>query len=461
MPIYRQGQEINRLFRSGTAQQVWNAGNRIFPEAIIVDRDFTLADAGISFSVSESGLVSVSLLLGAFEDLSIATFTNIVNGSTIDEVIVDTERVLNGFVRVPTDAMWTNSGERIAIAGTTTIQDAVDQMSAWTNTAQGEVMGGTEQPEMCGMFGAWRGAIGTTDLEFDAGGIPESAICASAEELCTIVRDRICTTDFTGATREDTYTCEITQQGEGTSGCAAISSLGLPTGMLGDMETSTVTGLTRQVQRMDTETRQVRNRDFTPATSEFVLGDLQITANNTNIPAGGANAGDNLNPFVTIGANEASVTSVTFRIAVTRNSNTNERTITVRGRIIGTVPAGFTDPGTDYDFQFDVIKMQDGTPIQDATALVLDPIEEVLPDPTQAVIGVVDVESVLPVQGRWNVSTRGPNTTITGATGTGNGSFTYNYDGGGFGGQTEIRIEVRSGHARGRGNLLATFIIGL
>ena len=73
--------------------------------------EFTTADAGIDFTVSRPGLVSLSLTAGTFKD------TNFKDGDTIGTVTVDTTHDLTGSITVPNNSMWSNAGEDVTITG--------------------------------------------------------------------------------------------------------------------------------------------------------------------------------------------------------------------------------------------------------------------------------------------------------------------------------------------------------
>ena len=78
--------------------------------------DFTTADAGIDFTVSRPGLVSLSIATGSFVNI------NPKDGDILGTVTVDTTRTLGGFIQVPNDSMWSNAGELIVIVGISTTQ---------------------------------------------------------------------------------------------------------------------------------------------------------------------------------------------------------------------------------------------------------------------------------------------------------------------------------------------------
>ena len=77
---------------------------------------FTTADAGIDFTVSRPGLVSLSIATGTFVNI------NPENGDELGTVTVDTTRTLGGFIQVPNNSMWSNAGELIVIVGISTTQ---------------------------------------------------------------------------------------------------------------------------------------------------------------------------------------------------------------------------------------------------------------------------------------------------------------------------------------------------
>ena len=440
-----------------TITVVDSAGTATVVYTRVVARDFTQADAMVAFAVAEDGTATFSLLEGTFvsNSLRISGTTGIVSsGQNIGAVTVDETRALTGRITVPNNpTIWSNAGQEITFS-VITIQDAVDQMAAWIRTQQGSLTGGTPGTEVCGMFGEWTG-VGVTDINVPASG-EATARCGTTSEMCSISRDQTCTTTYTNAQRVDDYTCSITQQGEGSSSCAEISSLGLPTGVLGDMEMVTVTGLTRQTSRINTQTRQVRNLDFVPAAGEFSLADLMITANATDIPSAGLGVNVNALQYVDIGSHASSVTSLTVRASISQNMLTSDRTVTLSFYVEGTVPSGFQDPGSSFIFDTgSVQKIQAGQVLVDATSLSLSPNSADI-FPGTPVSDTVNVQSVSPTTGRWHVTTGATALiTLAGATGSGNGSFTWRYNGGNV--ARDIDIQVRSGHTIGGGSLLATF----
>ena len=78
--------------------------------------DFTTNDAGIDFSVTRPGLVSLSITAGTFKD------TNFKDGDTIGTVATATTHTLTGSIVVPNNSMWSNAGEDIDIEGITAEQ---------------------------------------------------------------------------------------------------------------------------------------------------------------------------------------------------------------------------------------------------------------------------------------------------------------------------------------------------
>ena len=84
---------------------------QIYPTATDV---FTLTDAAILFSVSMDGTITLSISSGTFQSINFFNGQNIgVNNGIIE---------LNGFVRVPDTADWSNRNELIAITGFTRTQ---------------------------------------------------------------------------------------------------------------------------------------------------------------------------------------------------------------------------------------------------------------------------------------------------------------------------------------------------
>ena len=474
MPITIAGQEVtNPTVNVGTSNEIVNTvtvvesdGTSTVVYSRVVAREFTTTDAMISFAISEAGVATFSILEGTFvaSTLRVSGFTGqVISGDNVGTVIADTTRTLRGDFTVPNNpALWTNAGQDVEFS-VNTLQDAVDQEAAWIRTNEGEITGGTAQPEMCGMFGDWEGG-GVTNIRDASGQLvsvtgntPASADCGETMEMCEIFRTRTCTTTFTNAMRTDTYTCSVTTQGEGTGTCSAVSSLGLPTGNLGDTDTFEVTGLMRTTSRIDTSpTRMVTNNSYIPALGEFSAADLMITASNTPIPFLGLNVGANALTYIDFGAHADSVTAATVSAAISQNGLTSDRTVTLTFSVTGTIPTGFQDPGSEYVFSMETVqKIQLAQQLVDATAASVSPTQANIV-PGNAASGTAQVTAVSPTNGRWHATTGATAlVTLTSATGSGNGSFNWAYNGNNV--NRDIAIEVRSGHTIGGGNLLATF----
>ena len=78
--------------------------------------EFTTSDAGIAFSVTRPGLVSLSITAGTLKD------TNYDNDDELGTVTVATTRTLTGSITVPNNTMWSNAGEDVTITGITAEQ---------------------------------------------------------------------------------------------------------------------------------------------------------------------------------------------------------------------------------------------------------------------------------------------------------------------------------------------------
>ena len=103
MPSKLGGTVRNNAKLGGTVLNGRIGGSQIWSTTAAA-RAFTLADAGISFSVSQAGLVSLSITAGTFVN------TNYDNGDNLGTVSSDTTRTLTGSVRVPNDStLWTNA----------------------------------------------------------------------------------------------------------------------------------------------------------------------------------------------------------------------------------------------------------------------------------------------------------------------------------------------------------------
>ena len=114
------GQQANRATLNGTV--VWEAD---------MSSAFTLANAGISFSVSATGIVSLSINQGTLVS------TNYTNGQNLGTVSTNTTRTLTGSVRVPNDSSaWSNANQLISITGVSAVQTstATFTVADWTGS---------------------------------------------------------------------------------------------------------------------------------------------------------------------------------------------------------------------------------------------------------------------------------------------------------------------------------------
>ena len=112
---------------------IWSNANQLITitgitaQQAAAARPFTLADAGVSFSVAQNGIVSLSIGTGTFAG------TNYTNGQNIGTVSTATTRTLTGSVRVPNDStLWSNAGQTITITGITARQAATIVAVAFT-----------------------------------------------------------------------------------------------------------------------------------------------------------------------------------------------------------------------------------------------------------------------------------------------------------------------------------------
>ena len=118
MPRATNGRIIQNIADNGRIlNNVVVNGNIVHGSATII-RQFTLADAGINFTVSQT-TISLSLTTGSFVN------TNYTNGEVLDTVAVDTPRTLTGSVRVPNNtSQWTNANQLVTISGISDDQEA-------------------------------------------------------------------------------------------------------------------------------------------------------------------------------------------------------------------------------------------------------------------------------------------------------------------------------------------------
>ena len=139
------GQEATDIQFGNTPANMATLNGTVIWQRQAAARAFTLADADISFSVSQAGLVSLSINRGALVS------TNFSNGQNLGTVSSDTTRTLTGSVRAPNDAtLWSNANELITISGISDTQQAtvvvpVDGTADWGSPEDtGSLMGGVE-----------------------------------------------------------------------------------------------------------------------------------------------------------------------------------------------------------------------------------------------------------------------------------------------------------------------------
>ena len=110
MPIYL-GNTAYDLYVGSVKQNVWVGDRRVTGGDA-----FETVDAGIDFTVSRSGLVSLSNTVGTL------TGTNFNDGDEIGTVAMDTDHDLTGSITVPNNSIWSNAGGSITITGISTTQ---------------------------------------------------------------------------------------------------------------------------------------------------------------------------------------------------------------------------------------------------------------------------------------------------------------------------------------------------
>ena len=393
---------------------------------------FTLADLGLAVTgtqIPEAGLTSGASLLPYFAPTahaaSVSSLTIVGNTGT---VTVDTDIAVDYSVQGTVPAGFTNAGTAYSFTGTTVISlDAIDATAQWDRSTIGTVTGGTLTDVGSPTISNWSGAGVSNIQPSAAASTPTSATCDPSLQFCDISRTTTQPRQYTGATRTDTYTCSINVAGEGSPTCAAVSSLGLPTGNVGDTGMYTQTGLTRSApDSVTSEDRSVTNDAYAPL-GQFTAASLQVGASGTQLPQGGITAGTDLSPYVSIGLNAGSVTSITGS-AVGANTSTNTVNRTVTWSASGTIPANYIDAGAGYNVSGSVTLSQAGLPTAPATSISLNPTEADITDGTTAT-GTVNVTAN--AGGTWSASTAATAlVSITGSTGTGSGSFTWTYNGG-------------------------------
>ena len=198
MPIYIGTTEIpessgNIQMGNTSVSEIYMGTTRIWQATGAQARTFTLADAGISFSVSAAGTVSLAIGTGTLVS------TNFSNGQNLGTVSSATTRTLTGSVRVPNDSSpWTNANSLIAISGISFNQPVtttpVDGTADWSGYTLGTVVGGTAS----GVY-----TVGT----FADDWMPLSG--PASQEMITQTRSATVTERYDNASRTDTRTCEV------------------------------------------------------------------------------------------------------------------------------------------------------------------------------------------------------------------------------------------------------------
>ena len=160
-------------------------------------REFTLADAGIVFSVGETTVslsISTGTLVGA----------NYSNGQTLPRIFTSmTALQLTGQVRVPNDSdTWTNANALITITGISDTQDvsaSADGTADWGSPMDtGDLMGGVETFTYSGGFGSYSPARNSvaygssfTQSRFRTTLLSRTATFFNRQEECELVESPV------------------------------------------------------------------------------------------------------------------------------------------------------------------------------------------------------------------------------------------------------------------------------
>ena len=123
MPINIGGQLVNDIrIGADAVDAVYCGATRIYPSTAA----FTIADAGIVYSVDANGTVNLAINLGTLVS-PLSDGVAVVEGANANiftAQAMDVNRPLTGMVTVPNDpTMWSNANENIPITGITDIQE--------------------------------------------------------------------------------------------------------------------------------------------------------------------------------------------------------------------------------------------------------------------------------------------------------------------------------------------------
>ena len=277
----------------------------------------------MTFSVSTGGFVTLRITSGTI------TSSTYRNGARLNNGVTSSTTWSNSVsVRVPSG--YSNSGSIISRI-VTAVQSPTAAVASWICIGGGSTTGGTLSHRTYGRYGEWTGA---SNIMYDTSGNPSSATCNPSSATCFIRRERSVTAFYTGGSRSVSCQCVETRRGSGTPTCAPDSSRGLPSGTLGQTQSSTQGGQTYSVQENPTVTNQGQQIRGVPNDAYMSL--TELTSDNIGVTACSVSAS---------GANPVVITNIgtaTVRSRILPNNLGSARRVTLIFDVtINTVPTGF------------------------------------------------------------------------------------------------------------------------
>lgn len=324
MPVIRNGVARAAIVAGESRQaEIVNGVNRLADGGGQTAVDFTINNAGITFSVTRAGRVTLTIAMGGLENTNFSNNQEIgINNGTI---------TLTGSIRVPTDtAAWTNSGELITISGITATQQATsadvrNTYSDWTNDGDPD----SGEPTIVeGDFSEWETIPTTIDQEF------------LNERRCRTI------TTTTPRTQNQSRTCTA------SGGCDGPFTRTI------DLSPSVST-----TEECETRTSTTANPDFLP---EFTFSDITLIGVVTIDPETGVV--QIRSPF-DAGLTDAEGNALQFTASLVSQSSypvldagADAEARDVGLRIQGETPGGFRNAGTFFDLRGTVRAFQTAPP---------------------------------------------------------------------------------------------------
>ena len=386
MPGLLGGQNL-RFVLGGQDLDGYLGGVQQFGQSEASTTVFTLANAGISFSVAQSGIVSLSISTGTLEG------TNYSNGQNLGTVSSNTTRTLTGNVRVPNDSsVWTNAGQTVSITGISAQQSAT--LSNYTTT----------QAESNISFTVSKPGIVSISI---TGGPLNDANYTNGQNLGTVAVNTVRT--LTGD-----YVVPSGYLNTGSTVPVSIDTTQIFTETafaFGDINTNNVLSINRRTGVLS-------------GVGSFASGFTDAEGNALNFSLTLASGQTSAFPVIAFGGS-----SVIQSVSVV---------------ITGETPEGYLSEGTSFSLQGSVSVTQlatDVAPAVPATAAVLSDSGEYEAEAGDRVDITVTITP--DSNGEWNVTSSSSDVTFSGVSGVGSDNFTANVSSTWNG--SIIRFTIRSG----------------